>query len=624
MHAVSLPTKPAHSATIDVSNAKATKLFNGNTHASLEELLHSSSQKIFVETRHGETPQLSDLFLSHPVEPIVLAVSLFSDTAYHQPVARYIAGHPALREHTSATVQANIEISLHEAIANAVIHGNFATNSNHKDAESFETHYQHIEHCLMQPDLCAKRVDIVVTIDPLHIAVTVTDQGAGYQLSTQQSTTHDSLHGRGISLIQQHASSVHHHHLGRSITMSFSSKSNPDTHVQTFSDRHTKAHLLIVDDTEFNLMILQNILEESGFTNLIFAKNGKEALEKIATQHIDLVVLDLVMPIMDGFEFTARIRQLDHLNSIPIIAQTAMVNNDERLKVFNVGCNDLITKPINPKELNSRIKMHLDYRFAAMDLLQSNERIRQELAVAHAMQTDLLPSDDALRNIHQSHGLVITGFSEPSTEIGGDLWFVQPISQHQTAFYTLDIAGHGVTAALNAFRIHAVIDLEALRNEPVNVFTSWLNRKICQILQPGQFATFLCGVIDTEKNKLFYATAACPAPIHTSGKLSRALSGEGFPLGIMANATYTEQSVDFNVGDSFFMYSDALTETKVPPANNFLSEASLMHEIDAEHAKGLNIAACHQSIQQRFLALLSHGKKPLNDDLTMVCITRER
>ena len=114
--------------------------------------------------------------------------------------------------------------------------------------------------------------------------------------------------------------------------------------------------ILIVDDTISNLDILMELLDEY---DLIDATNGKDALEILSTEHIDLILLDIMMPEMDGYEVCSRIKSQDDTKNIPIIFITAKTDEESISKAYDVGGSDYIRKPFFPKELFARIKKEL-------------------------------------------------------------------------------------------------------------------------------------------------------------------------------------------------------------------------------------------------------------------------
>jgi DNA-binding response OmpR family regulator len=255
--------------------------------------------------------------------------------------------------------------------------------------------------------------------------------------------------------------------------------------------------ILIVDDEPLCCRLLAGILRRENFTNIRFAHSGTATLELVNTFQPDLVLLDMEMPDLSGKEVCQRIRTDPALVDLPILMQTATVGRREMGILFNAGASDFLSKPINPSELVSRVTVHLERRKLLRELRAYRERTSQELDAARRMQFDLLPAQPAQQELAMAAGTRIGAYSRSSSEIGGDLWGVLPISGSSFGIFLADFAGHGVTAALNTFRLHALIhEHTALHGDPVGLL-EMLNERLAAVLSPGQFATFLYVVVDT-------------------------------------------------------------------------------------------------------------------------------
>ena len=195
------------------------------------------------------------------------------------------------------------------------------------------------------------------------------------------------------------------------------------------SERMQNSPVLIVDDAEFNRTIIIEILNTIGIKHITAVGSGKECLEALKTLTPGIIILDLMMPEMDGFECIKRIRAQEHLADVPIIVQTAMGDADERLRAFHDGANDLLMKPINPYELVARIKMHSGYQHVLTDLKVYQERVRKELELAREMQNGMLPTQEEHEQLHDSHQLAVSSVSKSSSEVGGDLWGMKVLNE---------------------------------------------------------------------------------------------------------------------------------------------------------------------------------------------------
>ena len=119
--------------------------------------------------------------------------------------------------------------------------------------------------------------------------------------------------------------------------------------------------ILAVEDQEDNMQILRDLLVNAGY-EMIEAENGEEALAAVATQRPDLILMDIQIPIIDGYEVTRRIKADPALRSIPIIAVTSQAIGGGEEKARAAGCDDFVAKPYSPRQLLAKIRQHLESR----------------------------------------------------------------------------------------------------------------------------------------------------------------------------------------------------------------------------------------------------------------------
>jgi len=147
--------------------------------------------------------------------------------------------------------------------------------------------------------------------------------------------------------------------------------------------------ILIVDDIKANVMLLKALIKKHGY-NVIEASNGKECLDRLYSQHPDMILMDVMMPILDGFGALERIRQGTEHNDIPVIMITALDNKDDIVKGFTLGADDYISKPFNNDELLVRIKHIIALLAARRDLLYTmKNRDRLYSVIAHDLRSPL-------------------------------------------------------------------------------------------------------------------------------------------------------------------------------------------------------------------------------------------
>jgi serine phosphatase RsbU (regulator of sigma subunit)/ABC-type amino acid transport substrate-binding protein len=253
------------------------------------------------------------------------------------------------------------------------------------------------------------------------------------------------------------------------------------------------------------------------------------------------------------------------------------------------------------------------------DLEAYSKRIASELNTARETQTVLLPDTTMLRAISDLHGLHIDSRFKPSSELGGDFWGLKNIDEQRVAIMMVDFSGHGINAALNTFRLHALLESEKYLEHNPAAYLQGINARLSPLLPAGQYATMFYGVIDLSKDRIVYAGAATPSPLVFPPDTGRPLigSGEGFPLGMFDDSAYENRELPFPLGASLVLYSDAVTEGKTRRGER-LGENGL-----------IDLASkCLRSYQRETLVMALTGKldeilnQPLADDLTIVCATR--
>lgn len=322
-----------------------------------------------------------------------------------------------------------------------------------------------------------------------------------------------------------------------------------------------RSPILIVDDSEPARIFLEQTLRSHGFNSLLAVQDAQEALSSIDSFNPDLIILDVVMPGMDGLTCCEVIRRQEKHRDLPILISTGLTDEHDRANAFLSGATDFISKPFFPDELHARVIMHLQNRHYIKELRLYHERVKTELDSARELQISILPSAGELQTIRQEAELDVASYFKPSSEVGGDFWGIKNLHSGRTAFWMVDFSGHGVASALNAFRLQAYMKEHSSISQQPGEYLSHLNEKLLHLLLKGQFATMFYGVVDIPNDQLMYACAATPHPIilRKNGKVD-ILDGSGNPLGIGTHR-YPLQTVPMHAGDVLILYSDALMET---------------------------------------------------------------
>ncbi|OIQ88860.1 response regulator PleD [mine drainage metagenome] len=375
--------------------------------------------------------------------------------------------------------------------------------------------------------------------------------------------------------------------------------------------------VLVVEDAPAIRKIIGAYLQAAGILHVDFACDGVEGLTKVESFDPDLVILDIMMPEMDGFEVARSLRADPRHRHLPILVQTALESPAERTEVFRAGANDLITKPIHGPELVARVRVQLENRLLIRDLENYRRHIQTDLELARKMQEDLLPSPKVLEAIHAETGLSIAAHFQPSAELGGDMWHLRDLGQGRYAIILVDFAGHGITAALNTFRLHTLTHQQTLRNlDKPSEYLYQLNDLLVDLLPSNQFATLFLGVVDTVRETLTWSGAGAPMPIYGVGEQMVYLEADGLPMGISRKGQYRDQQVPFPKGAFLLLYSDALTETP-DERGMMLNDEQLLAMAAAAHADQFADRPLTS-----LLDLFRQNRRQPTDDLTLLWLSR--
>ncbi len=378
----------------------------------------------------------------------------------------------------------------------------------------------------------------------------------------------------------------------------------------------TDCRILVVEDNARNRTLIERFLQAAGFHDIRFATDGEEGLQRVGDDSPDLVILDIVMPNMDGYAFLARLREDEGLQGLPVLVVTGLESADERNNVFRAGATDLINKPVNGVEMIARVNIHLENRLLIRRLEAYRARLEEELRLAREMQEGLLPSAKRLREVEHTYPLTLENHFETSSELGGDFWGIKTLDDQRLGVFITDFSGHGVTAALNTFRLHTLMEqVDQGLDDPASYLTT-LNALLVHLIPRGQFATMFYGIIDTAANRLTYAAAAAPSPmVGTTPDSLEMLDAGGLPLGISKSATYKNREVDFPAGALLFLYSDALSETP-DPEGEMLDEDGVMEMLKGALDHGHAPLA---TLIERFRHRVNDA---IPDDLTALLVSR--
>ena len=319
--------------------------------------------------------------------------------------------------------------------------------------------------------------------------------------------------------------------------------------------------VLIVDDEQINRQVLINHLSVYGYT-LTQASNGLEAIALVIEGGLkpDVILLDVMMPKMTGYEVTKKLRERFPSTELPILLLTAKTQVQDIVMGLNIGANDYLAKPIAKDELMARIGTQINMRSLRME----NLRMNAELDIAKQLQQMVLPKAEELQAIA---GLEIAGFMAPADEVGGDYYDIL----YNDDIVTIgigDVTGHGLESGILMVMIQtAVRTLKEIKEiDPVR-FLDTLNRTIYKNLQR----------MNCEKNLTLAILNYAEGRISISGQHEEIIvvrkSGKielidtinlGFPIGLDDDIAdmISEELVELEPGDGVVLYTDGIPEAR--------------------------------------------------------------
>ena len=332
----------------------------------------------------------------------------------------------------------------------------------------------------------------------------------------------------------------------------------------------SESRVLIVDDVKTNIDILVEALRDD--YKLSVALDGAAALRSIEKNPPDLVLLDIVMPGLDGYEVCRRLRAQEPTRELPVMFLSALEDVKDKTHGFEVGGNDYLTKPFEVLEVKARVRSLLKAK-AYADAIR--EAMARDLRIAREIQMGILPAD--LAAVTRGTGLDVHAIIEPAREVGGDLYEVLRVSNDRIVVALGDVSGKGIPAAL--FMAVAVTVLRTLARhiaEPDEILRR-LNDELAEQNPRGMFVTLQCLVFDLAQGRVSGAGAGHhQLAIVSRGRPPRlACASSGRPAGLMAGNPIERETMQLEPDDTFVLFSDGVSEA-MNTAEEFYGDDRLM------------------------------------------------
>lgn len=340
--------------------------------------------------------------------------------------------------------------------------------------------------------------------------------------------------------------------------------------------------LLIVDDNEDNRYTLTRRLQREGYTNLTSATGGQEALDLLQSRAFDLVLLDVMMPGLNGYEVLERMRADDRLRHIPVIMISALDEIDSVIRCIELGAEDYLSKPFNPTLLRARVGASLEKKRLRDELVRHTRRMERELEMAREIQLNMVPTDFAAAGAERAVEIFAT--LQPAREVGGDLYDFFWVTPECLCLVVADVSDKGAGAALFMARAKSAIRLLATllpaheRRPPVVAeVVERANRELCRDNPHGLFVTLIFTMLNVATGELEYCNAGhcLPRLVGPRGQVASLDGVRGKPLGIREGFDYESVARKLMPGEGLFLFTDGVTEAMDPSGELFGEERLL-------------------------------------------------
>ena len=369
--------------------------------------------------------------------------------------------------------------------------------------------------------------------------------------------------------------------------------------------------ILIIDDNEINREICAINLEEMRVP-LYFAENGKVGLELALKITPDLILLDIMMPVMNGFEMLGRVKRDEVLSEIPVLMLSAKSDTDSVVKALELGADDYLRKPFEAEEMVARVKTLLRSRYL-------EKQLKEDLVSGAAMQRKFLTDAKAATALLEQSGLKTEIYNKPYGAISGDFYYTFPLPQSGTGIFLGDSCGHGLPAALISMRIIGFLQQIAKDNPTPSQILARLNNDLHGLLPSENFVAGSC--LAFFDNTCTMSNAAQPYPLLLStDKGLGEIVLDGLPIGMIPDNTYQEHSVELRPGDRLIIFTDGLIE-----ANDWQEEfygKKRLYSCLTTHAETPSLQELKSTVLEDLLSFTKNA--PFEDDQTIILFEKSQ
>jgi serine phosphatase RsbU (regulator of sigma subunit)/CheY-like chemotaxis protein len=350
------------------------------------------------------------------------------------------------------------------------------------------------------------------------------------------------------------------------------------------TDDEIKPVVLAIDDTPENLDVVKGILVPDYMVKAV--TNGAAALKLVAKQPPDIILLDIMMPDMDGYEVCRRLKSNPATAAIPVIFLTAKDQTADEAEGFALGAADYIHKPVNPPILQARVKTHVALKKSidelhdlSVALAAAKERMEIELNVGRDIQKSMLPD-----TVPGCKEISLSASMDAAREVGGDFYDYFMLNEEELCFCVADVSGKGVGAALFMAMSKLLIKSRAVDDKQPSKIMTRVNTDLAKDNPECMFVTVFLAVINLRTGQVTYTNAGHNSPLikRACGDVEEIADRHGPILGIEEGRSYGESRVLLGQDDVLLVFTDGVTEA-LDRDNRLYSDDRLIETVQGIH-----------------------------------------
>lgn len=382
--------------------------------------------------------------------------------------------------------------------------------------------------------------------------------------------------------------------------------------------------ILVVDDNDDNLYTLKLHLDLEGYTDIETARDGEEAIARLKASAFDLVLLDVMMPNVDGFEVLRWLRDQARLRDLPVIMISALTEMNSVARCIELGAIDYLFKPFNPVLLKARLGATLEKKRLRDEIDAHLARLQEELDSARRLQMAMVPQ--SFPPPSPDFPIDLCASMEPAREVGGDLYDFFLTQDGMLCFLVGDVSGKGMAAALFMARTKSLIriatDLMRPRQgssaTPAEIIAR-VNRELCENNGDMMFVTLFFAMLRPATGELEFCNAGHNVPYRLNGQgLAAVEGGKGIILGVRPDAVYATGRTALAPGESIYVFTDGVTE-----AANAEGELFAEARLEAVLGAGAGCSSAAEMVKSVGEAVRGFvGTALPSDDITMLAVRR--